>query len=152
MPGYGLLGPEAGKGLLPWPWATERLTQARNYWLATVRPDGRPHVVPVWAVWLETQLLFSTGQRSRKLQNLKANPACVISIDLGEEALSLEGRAQAVTDPELLKQFTQQYGAKYNWNMDGFADPVWAVTPSMVFGFVSSEGQFTGTATRWRFE
>ena len=51
MPGYGILGPDGGTGLLPWSWAEERLRDSRNYWLATVRPDGRPHVMPVWAVW-----------------------------------------------------------------------------------------------------
>ena len=52
MPGYGILAAEAGRGLLPWSWAAERLAKARTYWLATTRPDGRPHAMPVWGVWL----------------------------------------------------------------------------------------------------
>ena len=48
MPGYGTLGPEEGTGLLPWSWAVERLKASRNDWLATVRPEGGPHVMPVW--------------------------------------------------------------------------------------------------------
>jgi len=51
MPGYGTIGPEEGTGLLPWSWAVERLSRSRNYWLATIRPEGGPHVMPVWAVW-----------------------------------------------------------------------------------------------------
>ena len=41
MPGYGVSGPEHGTGLLHWSWAAERLTAARNYWVAT-RLAGRP--------------------------------------------------------------------------------------------------------------
>jgi hypothetical protein len=56
MPGYGTLGPEEGTGLLPWSWTVERLAGSRNYWLATVRPDGRPHVRvrPRWAFGLDS--------------------------------------------------------------------------------------------------
>src|SRR5262249_26976380 len=45
MPGYGLLGPDEGTGLLPWPWAEERLTSSRNYWVVSLWPDGRPHAM-----------------------------------------------------------------------------------------------------------
>jgi hypothetical protein len=48
MPGYGILDAKSGSGLLPWSVAVERLTEARNYWIATTRPDGRPHAMPVW--------------------------------------------------------------------------------------------------------
>jgi hypothetical protein len=50
MPGYGIAGPEEGSGLLHWSWAAERLAAARNYWVATVWPHGRPHVMPVWGM------------------------------------------------------------------------------------------------------
>jgi len=52
MPGYGLLDAAQGAGLLPWSWAVERLQRSHDYWVATVRPDGRPHVMPVWGVWM----------------------------------------------------------------------------------------------------
>ncbi len=56
MPGYGISDANSGKGLLEWSWATERLMKAHNYWLATTRPDGRPHCMPVWGIWLEDGL------------------------------------------------------------------------------------------------
>ena len=46
MPGYGIVGPDEGRGLLPWSWAEERLIASHDYWVATVWPDGRPHVMP----------------------------------------------------------------------------------------------------------
>jgi hypothetical protein len=48
MPGYGVAGPTGGRGLLPWSWAEGRLTKSHDYWVATVRQDGRPHLMPVW--------------------------------------------------------------------------------------------------------
>src|SRR5207253_6140331 len=50
MPGYGL--PKGAKGLLPWSWAERLLNKSHNYWIATSRPDGTPHVMVVWALWL----------------------------------------------------------------------------------------------------
>ena len=65
MPGYGISGPAEGSGLLHWSWAAERLTAARNYWVATVWPDGRPHVMPVWGMWDDSALWFTSAAGSR---------------------------------------------------------------------------------------
>jgi hypothetical protein len=51
MPDYGIARPAAGSGLLPWSWAVERLERSHDYWVATIHPDGRPNVTPVWGVW-----------------------------------------------------------------------------------------------------
>ena len=45
-----------------------RLEQAQMFWLTTVRPDGRPHVTPLVAVWLDDALYFSTGESERKAE------------------------------------------------------------------------------------
>ncbi len=66
MPEYGLLDEKSGKGLLPWKWAQERLMKTPYYWVSTVRPDGRPHAMVVWGVWMKDVLYFSTGRKSRK--------------------------------------------------------------------------------------
>jgi hypothetical protein len=57
MPEYGLLAAGQGQGLLPWDWAQQRLVASRNYWLATMRTAGRPHMTAVWGVWLENVFL-----------------------------------------------------------------------------------------------
>src|SRR5881396_3397972 len=64
IPGYGL--PKTKKGLLSWRWAEDRLRKSRQYWIATTGPEGRPHVMVVWALWLNGSLYFSTGSKSRK--------------------------------------------------------------------------------------
>src|SRR6185437_13395833 len=66
---------DAKSKFLPWKWATERLERSHNYWICSTRPDGRPHAVPVWGVWVENAFYFSTDPKSRKAKNLKANPA-----------------------------------------------------------------------------
>jgi hypothetical protein len=50
MPGYGVLPADQGSGLIAWAEAERRLTVSHDYWCATVRPDGAPHVTPVWGV------------------------------------------------------------------------------------------------------
>ena len=113
MPGYGLPAADKGKGLLPWEWAVERLTESHNYWVATTRPEGRPHVMPVWGIWVESVFYFSTGRESRKSKNLVANPRCVICTEKAEEAVVLEGSAEEVTDAAVLKRLGGPYHKKY---------------------------------------
>lgn len=63
--------------LLPWSWAECRLLEARNYWIATTRPDGRPHTRPVWGVWEDGAFYFSTG--SLAAENLRHSPELTIT-------------------------------------------------------------------------
>ena len=63
--------PDEGSGLLSWAWAEERLARSRSYWLSTTRPDGSPHAMPVWGVWLDGAVLFDTHPLSRKAANLE---------------------------------------------------------------------------------
>ena len=151
MPGYGILDVDQGRGLLPWTWATERLTKAPTYWIATARSNGRPHAMPVWGIWLNNAFYFSTGAQSRKARNLAANPDCVVGIELDGEAISMEGQASLVTDPLVIQRFAEAYGAKYHWDMEGFAEPVYVVRPKVVFAFSAVTGEFQRSATRWTF-
>src|SRR6266851_1388935 len=89
MPGYGL--PKTKKGLLQWKWAAERLNKSRQYWIATTRPDGRPHVMVVWALWMDGALYFSTGSQSRKARNLAKNRHCIMCTEKADQAVILEG-------------------------------------------------------------
>lgn len=65
--------------LKPWAEARGRLDEQAKYWLATVRPDGRPHAMPVLAVWMDGALYVSTRPTSHKGRNLAHNPHCVIT-------------------------------------------------------------------------
>lgn len=152
MPGYGIVDASEGNGLFSWSWATDRLIEARNYFLATTRPDGQPHVMPVWGVWIDDAFYFSTGNQSRKARNLAENPRCSICCELGQDQVILEGSAQLMDSAEMGRRFAAAYQAKYDWDMEGFSEPFYAVHPKTVFGFTTADGLFTKTATRWVFE
>jgi nitroimidazol reductase NimA-like FMN-containing flavoprotein (pyridoxamine 5'-phosphate oxidase superfamily) len=151
MPGYDEML-DAGSGLLPWSWAGERLSQAHNYWLATTRPDGRPHAVPVWGIWLDDAFYFSTGTRSRKARNLAANARCVVCPENAAEAVILEGVAEEETDPKVLALFKDAYDRKYDWDMDTSQGGIYAVRARTAFAFIEKADESTGSATRWRFD
>src|SRR5437588_6785549 len=141
----GGMGPEPGQPRLfgghlepvrlPWTWATERLTRARNYWIATTRRNGRPHSRPVWGVWLDDAFYFSTG--SLAAQNLAANPAITVHLESGSEVVIIEGVAEEVTDTSLLERVVQIYNAKYHWDVDpdNLPGPLYAVRPHVAFGW-----------------
>jgi len=150
MPGYGLAAENEGDGLLAWSWAVERLAAARNYFLSTTRPDGGPHVMVVWGLWLDDAFWFSTGRASRKGRNLAANPRCVICPDDAEEAVIVEAAAAEVTDRALLDRFAREYKIKYDWDVSGMSEPVFVARPRVVYGQI--EKTFTRSATRWQFD
>jgi nitroimidazol reductase NimA-like FMN-containing flavoprotein (pyridoxamine 5'-phosphate oxidase superfamily) len=152
IPGYGIMDSTSGKGLLPWSWATERLSKAHTYFIATTRPDGRPHLMPVWGIWLSGVFYFSTGRNSRKARNLSDNARCVVSIELSGEAVILEGVAEETTEKTVLQLCSEAYSAKYHWEMEANDEPFFAVRPSVVFGFIENDSLFTSTATRWTFD
>ena len=147
----------------PWTEARRRLAEADWYWLATVRPDGRPHVMPLLAVWLDGALYFCTGTTTRKAKNLARQAYCVIATASGDAHLVVEGEAARVRDEATLQRVAGVYAAKYDWQVavrDGafYADgaptagpppyDVYAVFPTLVFGFGTDE---LFSPTRWRF-
>jgi PPOX class probable F420-dependent enzyme len=155
MPGYGIVAADAGSGLLTWSWAVQKLESARNYWLATVRPDGRPHAMPVWAVWQQDTLFFSGSTPSRKMRNLRGNPHCVLTTEDAMEPVVVEGTAEFVTDLDVIGVFLAGMNAKYDtdYKID-FLDPernaTLRVTMRSVFALRTED--FLGTPTRWTFE
>ena len=152
MPGYGIAPADAGGGLLPWSWAVERLERAHTYWVATIGPQGRPHLAAVWGVWVGGAFHFSTGGRSRKARNLAADGRCSLSPQLAEESVVVEGVARRVTGPAELRQLLSTYRRKYGSGFpDPDANPVFAVQPEVAFGIIEREPEFSTRATRWRF-
>ena len=147
----------------PWPEALRQLKAAETYWLTTVRPDGRPHVTTLIAVWHDGALYFCTGPTERKARNLEANRNVVLTTGAssmrGGLDIVVEGVAEPVTDHDTLKAVAEEYPAKYgpDWTFqvgDGaFINEgagralVFAVAPVVAFGF--TKGQFTQTRWRW---
>jgi len=101
----------------PWAEARSQLEDAEIFWLSTVRPDGRPHVTPLIAVWLQDSLWFVTGPTERKAMNLAENPRCVLTTGCNNlsEGLDVivEGEAVRVVDDAMLQRVADCYAAKY---------------------------------------
>jgi PPOX class probable F420-dependent enzyme len=143
-PGYGFVGADEGE-LLPFSWAEERLATSRNLWVHTTFPDGRPHAMPVWGVWVGGRVVFSTGRESRKARNLSHDPRVVITTEDGNEAVIVEGTASRV---DMDDAFVDAYRAKYAFDIRTMADePVFAVTPTRIIAI--DEARFATTPTRW---
>jgi general stress protein 26 len=148
----------------PWTAAQEALGTAEIFWVTTVRPDGRPHVTPLIAVWLDGTLYFCTGATERKALNLAQNAHCVVTTGCNTYAagldLVLEGDAVQVHDDTILQRIAEAYQAKYgtDWHFDvrdgafvggeGNVAQVYAVAPAVVFGFSKGE---PFSQTRWKF-
>jgi nitroimidazol reductase NimA-like FMN-containing flavoprotein (pyridoxamine 5'-phosphate oxidase superfamily) len=154
MPGYGTQAADEGSGLLPWSWAEEQLIASKNFWLATRWPDGRPHVMPVWAVWHAGALWFSSSKKSRKALNLTNDPRCVLTTEDAANPVVLEGKAELLTSradlETLLRIENSKYATDYGMDMlDPAENSAYRVQPRWAFGLRSSE--FTGSPTRWTF-
>ena len=156
-----------GLALIPWSRALEALESAeprtQTPFLATTRPDGRPHVAAVGALWDDGKVYFVSGSGTRKSRNLAQNANCVISMSLTGIDLVIEGTAATVTDGPTLERLAKRYADQgwpaivkdgaftYDYSAPSAGPPPWglySVTPTTVFGVLTVE---PGGATRWRF-
>ena len=180
-------GPKTEESLLggdtrptPWAEARARLQKAekyRTYWLTTIRPDGRPHVMPVIGVWMDATFYFISGPETQKGRNLERNPACVMTVGsrgLPAFDLVVEGRAVRVSDTAMLERVAATYTADLHWPLEvregavfgpnaPTAGPppyaVFALTPTTIFGLPGLFGMGAPgkrrkppvSPTRWRF-
>lgn len=139
-------------GLLDWTWVEEQITQSKNYWVCTTRADGRPHAAPVWGVYRDGAVYFSTGP-SVKQRNLFARPDVVIHLESGDDCVILEGRIEVMSDAELYAQIRRQYGDKYpHTPPEDFENAgYWfKLQPAVVLAW--KEYDFPRSATRWEFQ
>jgi hypothetical protein len=136
--------------LLSWKWAVKRLKKSRQYWIATTRPDGSPHLMIIWGLWLGDSFWFSTGPKSRKARNIAENPKCVVGTDDAAKAVILEGTLELIgTQHPGFETFARTYEEKYKWDLRKMVQVVYRLRPSIGFGLY--ERKFDQTATRWAF-
>jgi nitroimidazol reductase NimA-like FMN-containing flavoprotein (pyridoxamine 5'-phosphate oxidase superfamily) len=149
----------------PWGWVGGHLRRSTaTYWLATVRPNGAPHVMPLLAVWVEGRLYVCMGPGTRKARNLARDARCVVTVEHEGLDLVIEGTAVKVRDEDTLRLVAQAYDEIYGWRVmvrDGAFDApggavagpppydVYQVAPATAYGFGTDEPL---AATRWRFQ
>ena len=153
---------------IPWERARKALEsgepQKQTTFLATTRPDGRPHLTGVGALWDGGKAYVVSGPDTRKSRNLAENPNCAISMAFDGIDLVIEGTAERVTDDATLQRIAKRYADDgwparvedqaftYDYSAPSAGPPPWylyEVTPITVYGVLASE---PGGATRWRFD
>ena len=160
-----------------WDDARDRLANPEpngHAWLATVRPDGRPHLMPVIPFWIEGALHFVAGEGTRKGRNLAANAWCVVGTEsrkLPSLDVIVDGRAEPLEDPDAVRRIAEVL-ASNGWPLEArgaevhgpnapTAGPppyrIYRVTPARAFGLPGNYGmdQFKPEElpkpTRWDF-
>ena len=154
---------EPGAEAVPWEQTRQALADAELFWISTVRADGRPHVTPLVAVWLDGALHFTTGPGEQKARNLAAHPQVALTTgcngwDGGLDVVA-EGAAVRVTGQAMLERLAAAWTRKWDgrWHYQardgafshegGGTAWVFAVRPAKVLVF--AKGRFA--ATRHRF-
>lgn len=115
--------PTTGKGTevegatrsLDWPDVERRLASNGWFWLASVRPDGAPHMMPLFAAWSEPILFIASKDSARKSRNLDADGRCVLSTEAHGAHLVVEGKASRVRDPATLERASAAFQQIYGW-------------------------------------
>jgi hypothetical protein len=163
----------------PWEDARDRLASPgpddySHAWLATVRPDGRPHLMPIISFWMDGGLCFIVGERTRKARNLAANAWCAVGTEnrrLPSLDIVVEGRAEPLTDADEVRRIASEFAAK-NWPLEadgvGVHGPnaptagpppyrIYRLRPHRAFGLPGNHGMFDvdpddlPKPTRWDF-
>ena len=147
---YGV--PRRGGTFIDWAHVIERLAGAEGYWIGTVTPDGRPHVVPIWGCFVAHDLYLETGAPGTvKNRNLAANPSVFIHLDGVNDVVIVRGRGVEIRpERDLGEALAAAMGGKYkgydpgpdSWDGGG----MWRIEPDTVLAWREMP-----TATRWRF-
>jgi hypothetical protein len=148
--GYGV--PRTGGTFIEWSHVTERLTSAEGYWLGTVTPGGRPHVVPIWGCFVADDLSLETGDPNTiKNRNLRANTNVFVHLDDVNDVVLVRGTAVEIQPSrELGEALAAAMGGKYSgysptadsWDNGG----MWRIEPETVIAWKDMP-----SSTRWRF-
>jgi nitroimidazol reductase NimA-like FMN-containing flavoprotein (pyridoxamine 5'-phosphate oxidase superfamily) len=135
---------------LAWERVSERLAGAQRYWLATVRPDGRPHAVPLDGIWLDDAWYFGGSPSTVKHRNLTRNPRAVLHLEDATSAVIVEGTCEVIQAGEQLAQRLSEISkAKYGYGPPPtvYANGVWRLEPVRVLSWE----QYPRDATRFVF-
>ena len=139
-----------------WSWVATQLTDSKNYWLCSARPDGRPHVIPRWAVYVDGRIYYDGSPETRHAQNIETNPNISVHLESGDQVIILEGisRPAGKPDTDLANRLVEAYRRKYapigyspepnQWDGGG----LYAFTPHQCIAWTS----FTENPTKFVFD
>ena len=141
---------------LTWAHVVKRLTEAKNCWICSVRPNGHPHVIPKWGVWIDDRYYFDGSPETRHARNIAENPHVSLHLEDGFDVVIVEGIAGEAErpTPEMGERLAAAYGTKYaemdykpkpnQWDEGG----LFQILPTMVLAWTD----FAGNPTKFVFE
>jgi pyridoxamine 5'-phosphate oxidase-like protein len=144
------------KSTVTWDYVAQRLVESKNYWLCSVRPNGHPHVIPRWGVYIDDKFYYDGSPETRHAQNIVENPHISLHLESGDEVIISEGTSKPAgrPSPELAIKIAEAYRSKYalmgyapkadQWNDGG----LYEFTPRKVLAWTS----FTEDPTKFEFE
>jgi F420H(2)-dependent biliverdin reductase len=115
--------------------SSERFRTEANVWLGTTRADGRPHLVPIWFVWVHQRVWIATDAKSVKVRNIAANPFATVALEDGNKPIVAEGTAVVhrppFNNPEMA-DVAVEFVRKYEWDIaaDSVGPTVIEITPT----------------------
>ena len=121
--------------------AVARLQREHIVWLATARPEGRPHLVPIWHVWRQDKLYISTGQHSVKMRNILHQPSVTLALPDAMDVVLVEGAARPA--PELDVELAPDFVEKFEWDFreDAEYGGLVQITPTRILAWQGDHSQ-----------
>lgn len=109
------------KSHVAWEYVEKQLADSLHYWMCSVRLDGRPHVVPRWAVYVDGKLYYDGSPETRHARNILENPHVSVHLEDAQKAIILYGESALAGKPsaDLAKRLAREYKAKYG--KEGYA-------------------------------
>jgi hypothetical protein len=143
--GYGV--PTTNEGVLSFDLVRERMAAARNYWVASVNPNGRPHARPIWGGWIDDVLYLEGSPQTRTMRNITERGYACVHLESGDEVVIVEGPVDVVEkmEPELFTRLADQMEAKYREYRPETGDGMRRLRPKRAFAWT----KFPSDATRW---
>ncbi|MGI8789931.1 MAG: pyridoxamine 5'-phosphate oxidase family protein [Actinomycetota bacterium] len=138
---------------LEWTDVERKLESASAYWIASTRPDGRPHVIPRDGMWIDGGLYYGGSPATVHHRNITHNPLVAVHIGDGQEAIIVEGAVE-IEKPteEMAERLSEESFAKYpqygRLDPSVYIEGVSVLRTRRVLAWTS----FTENATRFRFE
>jgi general stress protein 26 len=125
------------RNMARWRTIEARLGRETAIWVVTVRRDGRPHMTPVWYVWLNERIYIATGTDTQKYSNLRANQAVALALPDTASVVILEGEAHAA-DRNTTDKLGEYFFNKYEWDFRYDEDADWRlveITPHRILAW-----------------
>ena len=152
MPHYGVM-PGETDAMLTWDWVERQMIKARNYWVCSLRADGRPHAAPVWGAWVDGSFYFGTDRSSVKARNIARDKRVVLHLESGDETVIFEGElVEAQPDEPTRIAIGAAYTEKYGFDPELDEDDAltYRLIPRKAMAWL--ERDYPATATYWRFD